>query len=185
MDLPQIRLPEVNPVPRMFIATVGESSYEIPESGIREWLDRDGMVAFHPSLPGTELLVVRRGGKDGRVYVRPLPDGSMELWMDRYRVVVGLQDERHRLLSAFIRAALEVRADCSVKAPMPGLIREIAVRTGDVVRKGQRLVILEAMKMENEISAPVDGTVGACRLTTGVNVDKDEVLLHIIPSSGH
>ncbi|HLF13332.1 MAG TPA: biotin/lipoyl-containing protein [Bacteroidota bacterium] len=170
-------------MPRTFVATIGGSTYDIREDRIlKEFTGRGTPVVFHPSSAGTDLLDVPRGNRSIRVYARTLSDGSKEIWIDRYRVVVSLQDERHRTLSAFVRSAQSVSSGCSVKAPMPGLIREVAVRAGDAVKKGQRLITLEAMKMENEISAPIDGVVGKCALTPGVNVDKDQELIHITPS---
>ncbi len=172
-------------MPKSFIATVDGAVFDIPEARIRKEFSDPARVVFHRSPPGTNLLDIHREGKTTRVFARTLADGSKEIWIDRYRVVVSLQEEPHRRLSAFIRSALQISSGCSVKAPMPGLIKDVAVRTGDVVKQGQRLVTLEAMKMENEISAPIDGTVGACRLTPGVNVEKDEVLIHITPTTEH
>lgn len=64
-----------------------------------------------------------------------------------------------------------------VKAPMPGVILDIKVSAGQAVKKGDCLFILEAMKMENEIFAPIDGTVGSIVVTKGQNVDSGATLL--------
>lgn len=58
-----------------------------------------------------------------------------------------------------------------VNAPMPGNILSVNVNVGDTVKKGQLLVILEAMKMENEIVSPVDGTVTFVGVTKGATVE--------------
>jgi biotin carboxyl carrier protein len=63
-----------------------------------------------------------------------------------------------------------------MKAPMPGMIVRYSKQVGDVVSKGDALVILEAMKMENALPAPVDGTVTAINFSSGDNVSKDDVL---------
>jgi biotin carboxyl carrier protein len=173
-------------MPKTFIATIGSETITLPESRVRnECSGTEGSVAFIPSLPGTHLMDLRHRKRHYRVYARTLSDGSTEIWVGRYRVVVGLQEEGERLLSSFVRSAAGVSSGCSVKAPMPGLIKEIAVSQGDVVKKGQRLLTLEAMKMENEISSPIDGVVEKCRLSPGVNVDKDQELIHITPSVDH
>lgn len=64
-----------------------------------------------------------------------------------------------------------------VQAPMPGVILEVSVKVGDKVKAGQKVAVLEAMKMENEIDAPADGTVTAVLVSKGdsVNVDQDIV----------
>ncbi|GAB4025045.1 acyl-CoA carboxylase biotin carboxyl carrier protein subunit [Spirosoma koreense] len=64
-----------------------------------------------------------------------------------------------------------------LKAPMPGLIVGIGVQPGDVVHKGDSLLILEAMKMENVLKATGDGTVKTIRVTKGERVEKGQVLV--------
>lgn len=66
-----------------------------------------------------------------------------------------------------------------VKAPMPGTIISVNVATGDSVKKGQVLVVLEAMKMENEIVSPVDGTVASINTTKGSSVNAGELLVSL------
>ncbi|OYT58568.1 acetyl-CoA carboxylase biotin carboxyl carrier protein subunit [Euryarchaeota archaeon ex4484_178] len=67
----------------------------------------------------------------------------------------------------------------AVTAPMPGKILDIKVKVGDSVKSGDVLVILEAMKMENEIVAPKDGTVKDVQVNVGDNVDRGAVLVVI------
>lgn len=63
-----------------------------------------------------------------------------------------------------------------ISAPMPGNILSVNVKDGDTVKKGDILMILEAMKMENEILAPVDGTVAAVSVTKGQTVETGALL---------
>ena len=60
---------------------------------------------------------------------------------------------------------------------MPGTIVRVNVKAGDAVKKGDVLLVLEAMKMENDISAPADGTVTAVCVAQGATVATDEVLV--------
>ena len=64
----------------------------------------------------------------------------------------------------------------TICAPMPGNILSVNVKAGDAVKKGDVLMILEAMKMENEIMAPADGTVVSVNATAGSTVDTGAVL---------
>ena len=66
-----------------------------------------------------------------------------------------------------------------VKSPMPGVILDIKVSEGQTVKKGDCVVILEAMKMENEIFAPTDGKIAAISVSKGQNVDSGTVLMTI------
>ena len=65
----------------------------------------------------------------------------------------------------------------TVVAPMPGTVIQVAVNNGDNVTKGQTLLVLEAMKMENEIMAPADGVVQEVKVTQGVSVNAGDILI--------
>ena len=65
----------------------------------------------------------------------------------------------------------------SVKAPMPGNIMKVNVKPGDAVKKGDVLVVLEAMKMENDVCAPDDATVASVEVSQGSTVETDAVLV--------
>lgn len=64
-----------------------------------------------------------------------------------------------------------------LKAPMPGLVLKINVETGQEVKEGEALVVLEAMKMENVLKSPADVTIKAIRVSEGNAVEKNEVLI--------
>ena len=65
----------------------------------------------------------------------------------------------------------------SVTAPMPGNILDVKVKAGDSVKAGDTLLILEAMKMENEISAPQDGTIASVNVRKGDVVNSGDLLI--------
>lgn len=67
----------------------------------------------------------------------------------------------------------------AVKAPLPGVILELSVKEGDMVKKGQKLAIMEAMKMENEIKAEKDGEIVSVKISQGQSVLQDDVLIEI------
>jgi glutaconyl-CoA decarboxylase len=64
-----------------------------------------------------------------------------------------------------------------VKAPLPGVVLSLKVKPGDAVKRGQLLLILEAMKMENEILSAADGTVREILVSAGNNVNTNDVLM--------
>ena len=66
-----------------------------------------------------------------------------------------------------------------ISAPMPGTISDVRVNVGDTVKKGQVLLILEAMKMENEIFAPNDGTVKSVNISKGASVNVGDILVSL------
>jgi glutaconyl-CoA/methylmalonyl-CoA decarboxylase subunit gamma len=67
----------------------------------------------------------------------------------------------------------------TVKSPLPGIIVSIAVKEGDMVKKGQKLMVMEAMKMENDIKADADGEIISIKVGTGQSVLQDEVLIEM------
>ncbi len=75
----------------------------------------------------------------------------------------------------------EVEGAVAVVPPMPGRVVEVRVREGETVAKGAVLLVLEAMKMRNEIPAPVDGVVRELRVQEGSNVRARETLLLLAP----
>jgi len=81
------------------------------------------------------------------------------------------------LASMGLQDALTPKIDW-VKAPMPGLVLDIKVNIGDSVKKGDTLLILEAMKMENAIKSPIDAVIKSIEVTAQQAVDKNAVLVH-------
>jgi glutaconyl-CoA decarboxylase len=81
-------------------------------------------------------------------------------------------------VSAAPKAAAPVAAGATaINAPMPGKVTSVAVKVGDAVKAGDVLMILEAMKMQNEIMAPADGTVTDVRVTAGQNVNTGDPMI--------
>lgn len=67
----------------------------------------------------------------------------------------------------------------AIKAPFPGTVVKVNVTAGQAVKKGDVVAIIEAMKMENEISAPVDGTIASVNVQKGASVATDDVIVSI------
>jgi len=83
-------------------------------------------------------------------------------------------DEKLEAMGVGAKAALGIE---TLKAPMPGMVLTIPVQEGQAVKKGDTLVVLEAMKMENALKAPHDAVVGAIQAEAGKPVEKGTVLL--------
>lgn len=88
-------------------------------------------------------------------------------------------DERALLLGSRRGELGGDSGEVSIKSPMPGLIVDVPVREGDTVTKGQTVVILESMKMQNELKAPRDGTVQRVSVAPGQSVEQKKVLVTI------
>ena len=75
------------------------------------------------------------------------------------------------------------RAAQEIRAPIPGIISDVLVKTGQQVAAGEIVAIIEAMKMENEIQSPTSGIVVAIHVAKGESVSPDETLLEIQPET--
>ena len=93
--------------------------------------------------------------------------------------------ERSQAVKAPVQAEAPKKAEpkaagkFQVVAPMPGKIVAVKVKAGDQVKRGQAVVVLEAMKMENEIGAPEDGVIASVEVSVGANVEAGALLASI------
>jgi pyruvate carboxylase subunit B len=150
----------------------------LEDGGVR--LDDAFASAHLADLEGTPIQLLTIGDEVHRVAVRRGETrGACTLWIDGHRYQVEALDERTRAIRDLTAAAAASQGPRPLVAPMPGLIVRIAVREGDRVAAGQALVVMEAMKMENELRAVGEGTVSQVRVTEGQPVDKGAVLVEL------
>ena len=88
-----------------------------------------------------------------------------------------ITDQYDELLKSLGLDNINKAAISEIKAPMPGLVLKVLVNEGDSVKKGDGLLVLEAMKMENLIKAPADIIISKINIKSGQTVDKNQVLL--------
>lgn len=132
------------------------------------------------AVPGSPVHVVNVGGKQYQAVVkREGPKGRYVLWIDGWRFELDALDERARAIRDLSAAAAGAQGPAPVVAPMPGLIVRVHVQPGDQVEAGQPVVVMEAMKMENELRAQAGGVVKAVLTQAGQAVDKSAVLIEL------
>ena len=90
---------------------------------------------------------------------------------------LNLEDQYDQLLKQLGMDSLAVSKILQIKAPMPGLVLSVLVSDGDEVKKGDNLLVLEAMKMENMIKSPTDGIVKNIAIKKGDKVEKNQLLI--------
>jgi biotin carboxyl carrier protein len=131
------------------------------------------------SVSGQPVYSLIVDGKSHESYVQQGDDNWQVLLRGRlYPVVV--EDEREKRLRAAAGAGVAESGEFHLKAPMPGLIVTIPVAEGQEVKKGQVLLILESMKMQNELKSPRAGTIGRIRVKGGETVEQKQTLLSIM-----
>ncbi len=102
-----------------------------------------------------------------------------EVLMSGHQYRARVEDEREKRLRLAGGGAAAQTGPYHLKAPMPGLVVAIPVSEGQEVRQGQVLLILESMKMQNELKSPRDGVVQRIRVQPGENVEQRQTLLSV------
>lgn len=102
---------------------------------------------------------------------------SFLLSLNKKQIVVNVKDRFDMLLEQLGMTDAKSTKVNDLKAPMPGLIVAIQVQVGESIKKGDSLLILEAMKMENVLKATGDGKVKSIKVNSKQNVEKNQVLI--------
>ncbi len=104
---------------------------------------------------------------------------SMQLKINGNKYTVQIQDKYDQLVSKLgLNKSTAVKIN-EIKAQMPGLVLEIDVKEGDTIQKGDKVLILEAMKMENVIKALGDGIIKKIHVTKGQSIEKGQILIEL------
>lgn len=165
-----------------YFATVNDLVYEID-------IDHHGRVTVDGQELAADMKLVGRR----HLHSLLLDNASYEIVLDTeeekrnlYTVMVSglqydvkVQDERSRRLALVDRSLRPPEGELLIKAPIPGLVVKVPVASGQEVGEGETLVILEAMKMENELRAPRAGITHDVRVAPGDQVALGQVLLAI------
>jgi pyruvate carboxylase subunit B len=163
-----------------YIVSVNDDRQVIERDGEIVRLGDDETTASIEAVGDTPVRLVRIGTEVHRVIVRQRKGrGTYQIWLDGYVYDVEALDERARAIRDLSRATAGPPGPAPLVAPMPGLIVRVAVSEGEVVQAGQGLVVMEAMKMENELRAPGAGTVKRIAVAVGVAVEKGAVLIEL------
>ena len=134
-----------------------------------------------PAGPRWSLLIGEIGGptESHEVRFEAGPDGDQLVHVDGDAVRVSILDHRVRAARGRGDGAGNAASRTVVSAPMPGRVLKVLAQPGDPVAAGQGLVVVEAMKMENELRAPRAGMVTDVRVQEGATVDAGAVLVVI------
>jgi len=162
-----------------YITNIGEEEFIIE-------IDRDNEILVN----GQRYEIDFQTSPEGNVFSMLLNhrslEGMVEQRDDRWDVLirgelyeVQVLDERSYRLAKARGSVTAVTGDATIKSPMPGIIIAVPVAEGDLVKKGDQVVILESMKMENELRAPRDGLVSRVHVSPGASVEKEQTLVTI------
>lgn len=160
-----------------YIVTVAGRELEVEVDGERLTVAGRSRTASLRPIPGTPLreLVV-----DGRSTTLAVQGDGRGLWAIGYqgeRWELEAVDERTHHIRSLTGAGAHQRGPVALRAPMPGLVVRVAAEAGQRVAAGGGVVVLEAMKMENELKTAVEVVVKAVRVRAGEAVEKGQVLV--------
>ena len=163
-----------------YIATVEDKQFLV-EIIDEKHISVDGKVyqVDFESVSGQPVYSLIVDGKSHEGYVAQGDDNWQVLLRGRlYPITV--EDERENRLRSAAGGGVAETGEFHLRAPMPGLVVAIPVAEGQPVQKGQVLLILESMKMQNELKSPRDGTVGRVRVKAGETVEQKQTLLSVM-----
>lgn len=150
---------------------LGENTYEVTLDGETVHVDA--------ARSGRTIYSIIEDGKQFEVIVDESGAHGFDVMVGGQLLHLQAFDERSRLLSASARPSAS--GPQRVEAEMPGKVVKISAPVGTAVQEGQGVVILEAMKMENEIKSPVDGVVSEIGVTEGQTVESGALLFVVTP----
>jgi biotin carboxyl carrier protein len=151
---------------------------ETPEGGYAVLFDEEAVDADLVSLHGQGLYSLLMDGHSREMVLEREGDRTF-VSLDGERIDVRVQDEVSRALSAI--GGVRTAGPSEIAAPMPGIVVDVLVASGDSVVAGQAVVVLEAMKMQNELVAEADGIVDRILAEKGETVDGGATLVTLLP----
>lgn len=158
--------------------TIGGHSFDVEIRAGEARIDGEVTRAEIHTVPGGPLRLLSTGG-DVEAYAMVRHDGGWLLHRGGEVWEAQVVDERTRRLQEMTDAGRTGGGHATVKAPMPGLVLRLEIGPGTAVSQGQGLVVLEAMKMENELTAPIAGVVTAVHVRPGEPVAKGALLVEV------
>ena len=163
-----------------YLVEVAGRTVEVELGAQRVRVDGVEVDAYLADLPGTPISLLTLGDSVHRVAVtRGSSRGNYALSVDGWRYDAAALDERTHAIRQLSAATAGPAGPAPLTAPMPGLIVRVNVEVGSVVQQGQGLIVMEAMKMENELRSSSAGVVKAVRVQPGVAVERGATLVEL------
>jgi pyruvate carboxylase subunit B len=163
-----------------YFVRVGGSELELSIDGDEVHADGKSARVRLVDVEGTPVRMLTVGDEVHRIVVRSAGvRGRYTIWVDGFRHEVEALDERMRAIRELAGATAGPAGPAPLIAPMPGMIVRVNVEVGARVHPGQGLVVMEAMKMENELRAQAEATVRAVHAQPGAAVEKGALLIEL------
>lgn len=165
----------------MYNITINNNSYDvIPQNGEHHEGTVNGTgYQMHMAQKDATNWIVNKDGTEHRVEIASLDTDNKlaTIRINGRKYDLKLTDQFDKLLKDLGLEGMAVKKISEIKSPMPGLVLDILVQPGDSIKKGDQVLVLEAMKMENIIKAQSDAVVKSVNIEKGVAVEKGQVLV--------
>ena len=160
-----------------YFVTVGGREHVVEVDGDRLTVDGQPAMATAAGVEGTPVRQLLLDGASWMLTLDPAGRGRWDVGWRGDRWEVEVVDERTRHIRALTGTGQARAGGGVLKAPMPGLVVRVLVELGQAVEAGQGVVVLEAMKMENELKASAAAVVRSVRVQAGEAVEKGQILI--------
>ncbi len=159
-----------------YYARVGDTEYEVVIDQGQISINGEPITVDLTAIGTPELYSILYGGRSYDLLVQS-ERSNYTITFRSEQYIIQVEDERTRRLNFGRQAPALPQGELPIRAPISGLIVKVLVEPGDSVEDGQPLVILEAMKMENEIRSLRAGVVKSIAVAAGKRVEQNEALL--------
>ena len=164
-----------------YVVTIVGTTVEVEVDGEHVTVDGRSFTASLRWAPGAAVRQLLLDGRAEALGIEAAGGGNWAVTRQGERTEIEVIDERTRHIRSLAGGGDRPRSPMVVKAPMPGLVVRVQVEPGQAVAAGAGVVVLEAMKMENELRAATAGTVRMVRVRPGEAVEKGQVMVEFDP----
>ena len=163
-----------------YITTIGDKEYLVEIVDEHQVLvDGKPFKVDFVEISDQPVYSLLLDGSSYEAYVYPT-DKTWQVLLHGRLYPAMVEDERERRLRAAAGGQVQESGEFHLKAPMPGLVVAIPVEEGQPVKKGDVLIVLESMKMQNELKSPRDGQTARLRVRLGDSVEQHQTMLSVI-----
>lgn len=162
-----------------YLTTINDKTFEIDIQGDGTLLvnGEKRNVDFRALGPAFYSIIMNNLSYE--LVIEEREEHQVEVFMQGRLYDAKVMDERAQLMAARTAMLMADSGEIAVKAPMPGLVVATPVPEGQAVKAGQTVIILESMKMQNELKAPRDGTLQKIHVAPGQSVEHNKILVTI------
>ena len=166
------------PLNMKYIASIGDQEFEVDIINKREVSVNGKLYKINfKAVSGQPVFSLLADNGSFQAHVFDSDDDELQILLRGTLYKVLVEDEREKRLKAAAGSSALSSGELTLKSPMPGLIVKVPVKVGDKVSTGDVLMILESMKMQNELKSSQNGKVTHIHVNEGDSVEQKQILL--------